>query len=164
MFLLTATGQCTVYSVQYSTVYCTGQCCSVCGVAACSQARCIRTVDRKVSCKTVSRCRSLAEAKEKSVQLPRHRWVKGNLPLDSVCAQCDEPAGDGPGLRDLRCVWCQLTVHTDCVGDVAEWCDYGQHRDLIVPPDRVVAKQGRTVSSPRRRIIREVVTVEKDKK
>merc|ERR1719412_234769 len=135
----------------------TGQCCSVCGVAACTVAKCIRTVDRKVSCKTVSRCKSLEEAKVKSCQLPKHRWVSGNLPLDSVCVECEESAGDGPGLRDLRCVWCQRTVHSECVKDVPERCDYGKHRELIIPPERVVAKQGRTVSSPRRRIISEVL-------
>ena len=135
----------------------TGQCCSVCGVAACSQAKCIRNVDRKMSCKTVSRCRSLEEAREKSKEQPRHRWAAGNLPLDSVCVECEESAGDGPGLRDLRCIWCQMTVHTECVKDVGERCDYGKHRKLIVPPEMVVAKQGRTVSSPRRRIISEVL-------
>jgi len=135
----------------------TGQCCSVCGVAACTAAKCIRTVDRKVSCKNVSRCKSLAEARAKSSQLPKHRWVAGNLPLDSVCVECDESAGDGPGLRDLRCVWCQLTVHSECAKDVPEHCTYGRHAELIVPPERVVTKQGRTVSSPRRKIISEVL-------
>ena len=133
----------------------------MCGVAACTAAKCIRTVDRKVSCKTVSRCKSLEEAKAKSSQLPKHRWVAGNLPLDSVCVECDESAGDGSGLRDLRCVWCQLTVHTECARDVPELCTYGRHRELIVPPERVVSKQGRTVSSPRRRIISHVLPSDK---
>ena len=134
----------------------------MCGVAACTAAKCIRTVDRKVSCKTVSRCKSLEEARVKSSQLPKHRWVSGNLPLDSVCVECEESAGDGPGLRDLRCVWCQRTVHTECAKDVPERCDYGKHRELIVPPERVVAKQGRTVSSPRRRIISDVLSSQED--
>ena len=125
-------------------------------------AKCIRTVDRKVSCKTVSRCKSLEEARVKSCQLPKHRWVSGNLPLDSVCVECEESAGDGPGLRDLRCVWCQRTVHSECAKDVPERCDYGKHRQLIVPPERVVAKQGRTVSSPRRRIISDVLASEEE--
>jgi hypothetical protein len=42
------------------------------------------------------------------------RWVPGNLPFDSLCTVCEEPAGDGPGIKDLRCVWCQRTLHTDC--------------------------------------------------
>ena len=98
----------------------------------------------------------------KSYQLPKHRWVSGNLPLDSVCVECEESAGDGPGLRDLRCVWCQRTVHSECAKDVPERCDYGKHRQLIVPPERVVAKQGRTVSSPRRRIISDVLASEEE--
>jgi hypothetical protein len=44
----------------------------------------------------------------------RFRWVPGNLPFDSLCTVCEEPAGDGPGIKDLRCVWCQRTLHTDC--------------------------------------------------
>jgi len=131
----------------------TGQCCTVCGAAACTSAKCIRTVDRKVTCKSVSRCRSLEEARVKSAKPPRHRWLAGNLPLDSVCSVCDDPAGDGPGLRDLRCIWCQRCVHTQCQDLLGEKCDYGKHSNMVVPPERVVAKQGRTVASPRRKII-----------
>jgi len=131
----------------------TGQCCTVCGAAACTSARCIRTVDRKVSCKSVSRCKSLEEAKVKSAQSAKHRWLAGNLPLDSTCSVCDDPAGDGPGLRDVRCVWCQVAVHSQCQELLGDRCDLGKHRNLIVPPERVVAKQGRTVASPRRKII-----------
>ena len=136
----------------------TGQCCTVCAAASCSTAKCIRSVDRKVSCKAVSRCKSIEEAKAKSVQRPKHRWVEGNLPLDSVCEVCDESAGVGPGLRDVRCIWCQVTVHTECQSQVAERCDFGKHKRLIIPPHRVVSKQGRTVSSPRRRIISHILT------
>ena len=59
------------------------------------------------------------------------RFVPGNLPLDSLCARCDEPAGTGPGLRDLRCIWCQTCVHTECRdadSEVGDRCDYGRHR------------------------------------
>ena len=135
----------------------TGQCCTVCSAAACTSAKCIRTVDRKVSCKSVSRCKSVEEAKKKCSQPTKHRWLAGNLPLDSVCCVCEEPAGDGPGLRDARCIWCQRTAHTQCQQDVEEHCDYGPHRNLIVPPERVVVKQGRTVASPRRKIISSLV-------
>merc|ERR1711923_556708 len=95
----------------------------------------------------------MGEAKTKTAQPTKHRWLAGNLPLDSVCSVCDEPAGDGPGLRDSRCVWCQRTVHTQCQPEVDPTCDYGPHSNLIVPPERVVSKQGRTVSSPRRKVI-----------
>ena len=110
-----------------------------------------------MSCKAVSRCRSAAEAEQKVGGAVRHRWVGGNLPLDSQCAVCEEVAGTGPGLRDLRCVWCQRTVHTECEPSLPATCDYGLHRNLIVPPERVVSKQGRTMASPRRKIISELV-------
>ena len=136
----------------------TGQCCTVCGVAACSTAKCIRTVDRKVPCKAVSRCKTVEEAKVKCSQLPKHRWVNGNLPLDSCCEICDEPAGHGPGLRDMRCIWCQVCVHEECQTETGDRCNYGKHRKVIVPPETVISKQGRTVSSPRRRVISQVIS------
>lgn len=121
--------------------------CVVCGVAACTNTKCIRTVDRKVTCKSVSRAKSLEEAKQKVEQAEgknNHRWIQGNLPLDAVCNVCEETAGDGPGLRDLRCVWCQRKVHKGCQEQIDELCDYGPHKNLIVPPERVVAgKRGR---------------------
>ena len=40
---------------------------------------------------------------------------------------------------------------------VQELCDYGPHCRLIVPPELVVAKTGRTVSAPRRKVISQVV-------
>ena len=78
-----------------------------------------------------------------------------------MCCVCDEPAGDGPGLRDLRCVWCQRKVHSACQHLLQETCDLGPHRNLIVPPERVVIKQGRTVAAPRRKVISELL-VRKD--
>lgn len=37
----------------------------------------------------------------------RHHWINGNLPLNSTCEVCDECCGDGPGIVDMRCCWCQ---------------------------------------------------------
>jgi len=96
----------------------TGQCCIVCGAAACANAKCIRNVDRRISCKSVSRCKTMDDAKSKSLTERKHRWMEGNLALDSICSICDEPAGDGPGLKDYQCIWCQTTVHSDCKADV----------------------------------------------
>jgi len=135
----------------------TGQCCSICGAASCANVKCIRTVDRKTNCKSVSRSKTGEEATLKASSKVKHKWLPGNLPLESVCCVCEEPAGDGPGLRDLRCVWCQRKVHTDCQTGLEETCDLGKHRNLIVPPERVVIKQGRTVAAPRRKVISEVV-------
>lgn len=36
----------------------------------------------------------------------------------------------------LRCVWCQTTVHDDCMDSLqdADQCDLGEFRSLIIPP------------------------------
>lgn len=38
------------------------------------------------------------------------------------------------GLTDYQCCWCQRTVHTDCLKNVEEECDFGPFRNMIVPP------------------------------
>lgn len=92
-----------------------GQCCTVCGVAGCSTARCIRNVDRRVACKAVSRCRNVEEAKLKSGQLPKHRYLylKGYLSPPSSLTICH----DSGGLR-VTCPW---TVSVMCVTRPREW-------------------------------------------
>lgn len=117
----------------------TAHCCTVCGAASCATSLCVRNCDRKTPCKTVSRARSEEEAKDKASSPPRHRWIQGNLSLGSLCCVCEEPAGDGPGLRDLRCVWCQRKLHTDCKQHIQEdACDLGRHSNLILAPERVI--------------------------
>lgn len=36
----------------------------------------------------------------------------------------------------LRCVWCQTTVHDDCMDSLADpdQCDLGEFHSLIIPP------------------------------
>lgn len=36
----------------------------------------------------------------------------------------------------LRCVWCQATVHDDCMDSLsdADQCDLGEFHSLIIPP------------------------------
>ena len=53
-----------------------GQCCIVCGAAACTSTKCIRNVDRKVTCKTVSRSKSVEEAIIKVAGERKHRFEK----------------------------------------------------------------------------------------
>ena len=50
-----------------------------------------------------------------------------------------------------------MSVHDECRAKLEDRCDYGQHRALIVPPERVVTRQGRTVTSLRRKVISHVV-------
>jgi len=122
----------------------TGQCCIVCGAAACTNSKCIRQVDRKQTCKSVSRSRSVEEARTKlEVGGRKHRWMTGNLALDSICEVCDEVAGDGPGLKDHQCIWCQRKVHTECKPKLSDQCDLGRFQRFIVPPESVVVKTGK---------------------
>jgi len=132
----------------------TGQCCIVCGAASCANNKCIRTVDRKTSCKSVSRSRTIEEAEQKLETDRKHRWVLGNLPLDSICYVCEDPAGDGPGLKDFQCIWCQRKVHTICKPDGPDLCDLGRFKNIIVPPESVVVRTGRTI---RKKVISSVV-------
>lgn len=36
----------------------------------------------------------------------------------------------------FRCVWCQTTVHDDCMDSLtaADQCELGEFRNLIIPP------------------------------
>lgn len=39
-------------------------------------------------------------------------------------------------LRPPRCIWCQKTVHDECMRNSLknEKCDFGEFRNLIIPP------------------------------
>lgn len=101
--------------------------------------------------------------------------MEGNLPLDSICEVCEDPAGDGPGLKDFQCIWCQRKVHVECKPKIQviskdkyilvceiekknalfqDYCDLGRFKNFIVPPESVVVKTGRTI---RRKIISSLV-------
>jgi len=125
--------------------------CLLCGATACAVSKCIRTVDRKISCKAVSKAKNVEEARLKTEKGSKHKWLAGNLPSDAICSVCEEPAGDGPGIRDLKCIWCHRNIHTECQVEINENCDFGEHRDFIVPPERVISKptrgrRGRVIS------------------
>ncbi|CAG0903274.1 unnamed protein product, partial [Cyprideis torosa] len=123
--------------------------CHACGVAA--EGSCLKKANRNLPCKAVSA----------PVDSPlKHHWTKGNLPLDSVCDVCDEDCGNGPGLVDFICAWCQRTVHQTKYDTfffglfrfvipppdfaLGELCDLGPHRRYVVPPNAVILrKRGR---------------------
>ena len=69
--------------------------------------------------------------------------VEGALPPPprhderSECAACTELCGDGPGIVDLRCCWCQSTVHIGCVDSVAAGCTFGAVAAFVMPPRSV---------------------------
>uniref|UniRef100_H3CG82 Diacylglycerol kinase n=1 Tax=Tetraodon nigroviridis TaxID=99883 RepID=H3CG82_TETNG len=96
-----------------------GAFCHCCGV--CDEP-CLRRAEAVCACKQIARCME-------------HRWVRGNVPLASYCAVCRQQCGTQPKLCDLRCVWCQSTVH-DCVERLGDQrCNLGEFRHLIIPPD-----------------------------
>ncbi|XP_046406232.1 diacylglycerol kinase epsilon, partial [Ischnura elegans] len=112
-----------------------GAYCDCCGVYA--DTTCIKNANKLLKCKSVS-------CSDKT--LMKHHWIKGNLPLASVCVVCDEECGVEPGLVDYQCCWCQRTVHASCRKKFTEVCDYGNFRSFIVPPTSVSTRRGRRIS------------------
>ncbi|XP_055686458.1 diacylglycerol kinase epsilon [Lutzomyia longipalpis] len=112
----------------------TGRFCDSCGV--CSHPECIKGAEKLFKCK---------EKHSKEDRPSRHKWTKGNLPLNRICSACrkDMDAVHGPGLCGFRCIWCQMCVHTACFPRMSEDCDYGEFRDLIIPPNCIDAVRRR---------------------
>ncbi|KAM9296765.1 diacylglycerol kinase epsilon [Gastrophryne carolinensis] len=98
-----------------------GDFCLCCGL--CADRACVWRAARELPCKGEPGARG-------------HHWVRGNLPLCSLCARCALPCGSQPRLCDYRCIWCQRTVHDDCMQEElkTEDCDLGEFRRLIIPP------------------------------
>ena len=106
-----------------------GAFCDLCGI--CVEERHMKAADKQL------RCKALADMSS----LHRHHWVRGNLPLLSVCSVCEGPCGDLPQLADYKCCWCWRTVHEQCRDQALESCDLGQYKQFIVPPSCVKLKQ-----------------------
>ncbi|KAJ3156766.1 hypothetical protein HDU86_003532 [Geranomyces michiganensis] len=62
-----------------------------------------------------------------------HQWVEGNLSLGARCTVCACPAGSEPTLKDMRCVWCDVSVHTTCFTQYHRKCTLGPIPALVVP-------------------------------
>ena len=106
-----------------------GAYCDSCGI--CVEDENMKVADKKLPCKALS----------EPSEMPKHHWVKGNLPLYSKCDVCDDECGSLPSLSDLRCCWCHRTVHTQCVETLGRVCDLGAYKNFIVPPNSVHLKQ-----------------------
>uniref|UniRef100_A0A8C1XZ27 Diacylglycerol kinase n=1 Tax=Cyprinus carpio TaxID=7962 RepID=A0A8C1XZ27_CYPCA len=103
-----------------------GAFCDCCGI--CADEGCIQRADRILSCKEIM-TQSQTDGRF------HHQWVRGNVPLASYCAKCKQQCGTQPKLCDYRCVWCQTTVHDDCLSSLNEdLCDLGEFRSVIIPP------------------------------
>lgn len=114
-----------------------GSSCEACGLCICTDNSCLKMASTTKSCKPLSMASS-------STGNTPHFWVKGNLPLCSLCFKCLSPCGNLPKLVDYRCVWCQQTAHEDCVIDMddggAGSCTLGPFQSLIIPPNCVSLK------------------------
>ena len=113
-----------------------GSSCEACGLCICTDNSCLKMASTSKSCKPLSM--------SSSGKTP-HFWVKGNLPLCSLCFKCLSPCGNLPKLADYRCVWCQKTAHEDCVVDMdgdrgSGLCSLGALQSLIIPPNCVSLK------------------------
>ncbi|XP_002739009.1 diacylglycerol kinase epsilon-like [Saccoglossus kowalevskii] len=103
-----------------------GGVCDSCSV--CADDICLSAADRLFACKALSLSKQVTQSM-------KHHWVRGNLPLFTACCVCKAECGNLPRLSDHRCVWCQRTVHDNCLYLVktAE-CDFGKYCNLIIPP------------------------------
>ncbi|XP_060242980.1 diacylglycerol kinase epsilon isoform X3 [Meriones unguiculatus] len=106
-----------------------GAFCDCCGLRV--DEGCLKKADQRFPCKEIvfkSDCRAADD-------MPHH-WIRGNVPLCSYCVVCRLQCGSQPKLCDYRCVWCQKTVHDECLKSNLrnEKCDFGEFRNLIIPP------------------------------
>lgn len=106
-----------------------GSWCVSCGLCVCTENCCAKMASSTQSCKPLATPSSSGHT--------HHFWVKGNLPLSSLCFKCLAPCGILPKLVDLRCVWCQHTAHEDCLEELGlevAPCTLGPHQASIIPP------------------------------
>eukprot|EP00118_Oscarella_pearsei_P008402 m.43061 g.43061 ORF g.43061 m.43061 type:complete len:544 (+) comp33405_c0_seq10:12-1643(+) len=108
-----------------------GSLCDSCQI--CTHDGCVKVANKRLACK------ALALSSRRSAM--RHHFVKGNIPLCSICSKCGRPCGGEPRLCDIRCIWCQRKWHENCVKDVGmENCDLGSFSSLVVPPYSVTLR------------------------
>ncbi|XP_069511043.1 diacylglycerol kinase epsilon isoform X2 [Ambystoma mexicanum] len=107
-----------------------GDSCDCCGL--CADEACLRKTDKRFGCKEI-----VARTEEDLL----HHWMRGNVPLCSYCVVCKQQCGTQPKLCDYRCIWCQHTVHDDCMQNDLKTgkCDLGEFRSLIIPPNYLFA-------------------------
>ena len=97
-----------------------------------------KLADRQLQCKALSVADPVADGRMLSDALVDemsalsmirgHHWIRGNLPVDSSCAVCDQLCGISHSLADKRCCWCARTAHDRCVGALDAECDLGVYK------------------------------------
>lgn len=120
-----------------------GMYCDSCGL--CADTTCHNEANQRMSCKSLSLSVADAKTRNSAQNIPKtlkHHFVKGNLPMHSVCMLCREECVDTNTLTDYRCCWCQRVVHEErCYNRVVDQdCDLGKWRNMIVPPYAVKLK------------------------
>jgi len=121
-----------------------GAYCEACGV--CVGDENANVADRTLPCKEPSTSASNGH---------RHLWIRGNLPVGSICINCRSSCGSTKELCDVRCCWCGDVAHDDCHDAMAS-CDLGPFRDSIVPPNCVRLRCIGRVRSRRRVVVNSV--------
>ncbi|ETV67600.1 hypothetical protein H257_16199 [Aphanomyces astaci] len=115
--------------------------CDICGITAhgpCALRHMRASTKQKCACKLAAIPATCDDATLASYNA--HVWVKGNIdPLDT-CDLCGLFCGNILALSAMQCIWCHRRVHESCfeasgVGQGA--CDYGPHRQLVLPPTSI---------------------------
>ena len=123
-----------------------GYYCETCIV--CVHIGCVENASKRFACKVIVLSK---------MNPTKHHWVRGNLPLCSVCSVCGFHCGSEPKLCDLRCVWCQETIHDSCLRhSKMSDCDFGKYKTLILPPQCISVNLVKWTSHKKRHVVREV--------
>ena len=139
--------------------------CSFCNVYV--HENCLRRAERHLKCKTICQLDEIRAATDstsattivenvgENEQRTRgtaaiaiskcwsHHWIKGNLPLNSICFLCCQPACIEPRLADYKCVWCWKYVHEECLNSISSQslvseCTFGTLSNLLLKPNYVI--------------------------